>query len=230
MNVSNETVSIVTAILSGKVGEVVKVVDTILDTLSLSQKEALKSIFVESGVCIRFDKLDESVSELPEMTAAYLLLHISHDHSGVLIQFAENFWQKNRSVELDSWEHLSDLALKDWLYLMSDKRLAKKYWILTSVGRHGDNSEFEHISVSECAVDDLHYASAENARDINAGRFEAEMYGVPCFDSDGFITYPKSFGEIDYFTYKKFSEYVNVYEFSGIDEENECIVDFLKAA
>jgi hypothetical protein len=98
----------------------------------------------------------------------------------------------------------------------------KFYWLVKTMTIVGESQNLiPQLSVSN--HQDRQLIALELAQEINNGRFDESLYGIPCFDVDGFIVYPREISRISEEKFHELSPYLDINpsqsERSNINEE-----------
>lgn len=162
----------------------------------------LLSISDIEELCHMADKAGLSLSDdAPE----YIELH----HIALLIElvcmplntpniksFLELCADKWEPVENESWEWFSSQIAFKWE--VDDQ---SRYWAVTTEYRLGDlvgqSLSLVQLCNDDQVCEDLELIiQLESAHQFNSGVFDEDLYGIPCFDVDGYIAYPSDIKEI----------------------------------
>ena len=104
----------------------------------------------------------------------------------------------------------------------------EKHYLITTEFRIGEIVE----SITRVCKSAMRPEScqAEVAQGMNCGSFDKDMYSRPCFDIDGFITYPSSIKEIDESTFELLMSHIEFYPLEQKESElSQDVKEYLEA-
>lgn len=192
----------------GNIDSANELIENNLKSLTQSNKSSLSACLSEASLTIRSElHIEDYVfAWLINVTLLGTFKHI------------ESLLDEN----VAKWEAVEDYNWSYFANFISVGHDSHHYWVVTTSYRIGDNTgdkitlvevdrndipaTFDLMYEHECGRAQCSFESTQDsiellieyeyASQLNGGRFDNECYGRPCFDVDGYITYPKSIEEI----------------------------------
>lgn len=225
MNLAKMAVKIISVVLSGEAQEIQKVVDEHLSVLTVSQYDEFSSAIADANLLISSKACDKGYTEIQ---LAYILMASIHDDSGVIELFADEHIDKHESVELADWSCFAKSVCKSWLRVQDDESLSTYYFVVKTNCQVG-NTPMVKTDLAMAESRDVEYLGPVIAQQVNGGLYDSELYGEPCFDADGFITYPESVVEVSSREFKVLSTHISFDGYEGyLENLNPEVVAYVE--
>lgn len=190
--------------------------DCIANRLTATQSHEYKCSFHNAGLSLA----DDAPNYLSVLHAALIvraLAFIDGADAEYIGRFLDDSVDKWEQVESQNWPWF---ARQVYSQAFEDADMTT-YWTIATTVKTGEHIEFTVYSLAFGLGVDIKLLEWEVAQTINRGRFDSDLYGTPCFDNDGFISYPESIKEISNVEFKVLSEYnANIHTFN--ESEQEC--------
>lgn len=214
MLINAETVKIVNSQMRGITGSLPNSVIDILNTkvcsyLTLSQTHEYIDSFTSNGLSINDSDLEPIHAVILVKCMGYSQdIDVSHIESYIDISVEK--WEQ---LEDNHWSWFSNEITSSMLQHNDQTR----YWVVNTQVIHGESNEFVVQSFVECTSNEARLIELQVAQQINRGEFNNTTYGIPCFDCDGLVTYPKSINEIECGIFKLCRPFTDcVHKFDGL--------------
>jgi hypothetical protein len=194
----------------------------IINSLNYSNQQELKGLLHEHDLQIDDTHPSENQDLLCQL---YVVMLVMVSFEGHLENKVATFCRETLDDNLEAWEHVQH---NDWsffaknisksVFRMMDNNLMRYYLISSSFRIGYTSNTIHHVARCNNSLVDLRILQAEAAQSVNQGRFNADIYDTPCFDVDGFISYPEAITEIDEGTFELYKEIfgeINYFDVQG---------------
>jgi hypothetical protein len=194
----------------------------IITSFSYSNQQELKVLLHENDLHIDGSIAAEDHTLLCQLYAVMLVMLSFESH---LESKVAAFCRATLDDNIDTWEPVQH---HDWAWFANNigKAVARmlnsnsmKHYLISSAFQIDEiSNKILHVAKCDNPLVDLRILQAEAALSVNSGNFDAEFYSTPCFDSDGFISYPDKITEIDeseFDLYKKVMTEITYFDHLG---------------
>ncbi|RZD19748.1 hypothetical protein [Pseudoalteromonas sp. MEBiC 03485] len=192
----------------GNIDSANELIETTLKSLTSSNKSSLSAGLFSSNLTI------DSELHIEDYVFAWLV--------NVTLLGSFKYIESLLDENVAKWEAVEDYNWSYFANFISVDHDSNRYWVVTTHYRIGDNTgdkitlvevdrndipaTFDLMCEHECGRAQCTFETTqeniellieyEYASQLNGGSFDNECYGRPCFDVDGYTTYPKSIEEI----------------------------------
>ncbi|MEJ6533998.1 hypothetical protein [Pseudoalteromonas lipolytica] len=215
---------------SGDIDSANELIETSLKSLTPSNKSTLSACLFSTNLTI------DSELHIEDYVFAWLV--------NVTLLGSFKHIESLLDDNVDKWEAVEDYNWSYFANFISVDQDSQRYWVVTTSYRIGDNTgekitlvevdknnipaTFDLMYEHECGLAQCTFESTqeniellieyEYASQLNGGSFDNECYGRPCFDVDGYITYPNSIEEITGDEFDVLKKYCpsNTLSFNGV--------------
>ncbi|BDA63124.1 hypothetical protein [Shewanella xiamenensis] len=144
-------------------------------------------------------------------TAALLLALTVHLQEGSTKELIDDLLDKHvvkvESMEFTPWEYFAEPLAA---ILSTDDALKPvSFYCINTAFRIGDTEgTVTNVVMCDWESPNTVAMAAEIAQAVSCGSFEGDLYAKPCFDRDGFITWPESITEITEADYNTMAKHI----------------------